>query len=375
MPNRGGIIFVHSSNEMYGADKVLVQVLRTLSEEAKSQSIVWLPNDVPVARFSLDAELSRSGFRFEIRTLPILRRKYLSLRYLPRTLTAMVRTARAIVKLSPQTIYLTTSASLPLGILARFLGVKNVVFHCQEVWRGPEAYVLGGLALAVTDCLCISESTRAALKGPVRRRSRLMLNGVPDYERPRVPPTSQEATIRFLIASRWNSWKGHGTLLAAWDSGPSLGELVVVGGPPEMGQAVDVPQIVAEMANRESVVVLGEVEDISMQIDEADFVIVPSDEPEPFGLIAIEAFARGRAVIASDGGGLAEVVCDSETGRLFPHRDVLALRTAMQGLGKSDAMKMGEAARQSYLRTYSIEAFNARFRTFWRDIEPVAGVQ
>lgn len=60
----------------------------------------------------------------------------------------------------------------------------------------------------------------------------------------------------------------------------------------------------------------------------ADVVVVPSLY-EPFGLSALEAMAAGAAVIASDTGGLAEVVTDG-AGMLVTPDDVAALRTAIR---------------------------------------------
>lgn len=364
------VVFIHSSNEMYGADRILLQVLETLPEAQRRMAVVWLPNDVLPATFSLDTELALRGIRFEIRQLPILRRRYLTPRYLSRMMHSLAQFIRDLRLLAPETVYLTTSASLILGIVARLLGVKRVVFHCQEVWHGQEAYLLGTLAMAATHCLCVSQATQRSLKGPVRNRSRVMLNAVPDCDRRLVSPRPRGSKLTFLVASRWNSWKGHGTLLKAWDAGPPLGKLIVAGGPPEAGQAVDIPSLVAEMKNRDTVVVKGEVRDISPLIDESDFVVIPSDEPEPFGLVAIEAFARGRAVIASDGGGLAEIVDGGQTGELFPMRDAVELRLVMQHLDRNRAVVMGASAREAYLRAYSLEAFNERFGDFWNEILP-----
>jgi glycosyltransferase involved in cell wall biosynthesis len=60
----------------------------------------------------------------------------------------------------------------------------------------------------------------------------------------------------------------------------------------------------------------------------ARLVAVPSHR-EGFGLVAAEALACGRAVVASSVGGLAQVVADGVTGHLVPAGDVAALADAL----------------------------------------------
>jgi len=56
--------------------------------------------------------------------------------------------------------------------------------------------------------------------------------------------------------------------------------------------------------------------------------VLPSRH-EPLGIVNLEAMAAGKAVIASDTGGVPEVVADGETGSLFPPENVGALSAAM----------------------------------------------
>ncbi|MEV0645752.1 glycosyltransferase family 4 protein [Phytomonospora sp. NPDC050363] len=60
----------------------------------------------------------------------------------------------------------------------------------------------------------------------------------------------------------------------------------------------------------------------------ADCLVVPS-RYEPFGLVALEAAAAGTPVVASDVGGLAEIVESGVTGLSFPPADVGALTEAV----------------------------------------------
>ena len=63
----------------------------------------------------------------------------------------------------------------------------------------------------------------------------------------------------------------------------------------------------------------------------AAIVACPSHR-EGFGVACAEAMAHGRAVVASDVGGLRDLVVDGETGVLVPRRDVPALRGAIDRL-------------------------------------------
>jgi glycosyltransferase involved in cell wall biosynthesis len=62
------------------------------------------------------------------------------------------------------------------------------------------------------------------------------------------------------------------------------------------------------------------------------FTVAPSIWPEPFGLVALEAAAAGKAVVASEIGGLTDIVVDGETGILVHPGDRDALRDAMSRL-------------------------------------------
>ncbi len=76
--------------------------------------------------------------------------------------------------------------------------------------------------------------------------------------------------------------------------------------------------------------------------------VVPSRWPEPFGLVALEAMAAGRAVVASAVGALPDLLQNGRAGVLVPPGDALALREAIvQLLGDPvRRAKLGEVARQ-----------------------------
>jgi glycosyltransferase involved in cell wall biosynthesis len=89
----------------------------------------------------------------------------------------------------------------------------------------------------------------------------------------------------------------------------------------------------------------------------AAVVAVPSRR-EGYGVVAREAMAWGRPVVASSVGGLVEAVEDGVTGLLVPPGDVSALRTALERLLGDAALRgrLGAAGRARAIEELSFEA-------------------
>jgi glycosyltransferase involved in cell wall biosynthesis len=81
------------------------------------------------------------------------------------------------------------------------------------------------------------------------------------------------------------------------------------------------------------------------------FAIVPSVWQEAFGLVALEAMAVGKPVIASRAGGLSEFIEDGKTGILVPPGDAQALADAIEWLSGDKTLieQMGQASAQEAL--------------------------
>ena len=77
----------------------------------------------------------------------------------------------------------------------------------------------------------------------------------------------------------------------------------------------------------------------------ADICVVPSLWPEPFGMVAVEAMASGRPVVASKTGGLADSVVDGETGFLVPPGDAPALADKLRVLLDDAELRTGMGRR------------------------------
>ena len=88
--------------------------------------------------------------------------------------------------------------------------------------------------------------------------------------------------------------------------------------------------------------------------DRAAVVCVPSRR-EGYGVVAREAMAHGRPVVATRAGGLADAVEDGVTGLLVPPADVAALREAIERLLEDSALRseLGANARAYAEENYS----------------------
>jgi len=82
------------------------------------------------------------------------------------------------------------------------------------------------------------------------------------------------------------------------------------------------------------------------------FAVAPSLWPEPFGLVALEAAAAGKPIVASDIGGLRDIVIDGETGLLVPPDDRPALVRALRRLISDEELRarLGASARERAAR-------------------------
>lgn len=355
MTQRRRCIVIHPSDEMYGADRVLLEVLRTAPEGVDVE--VWLPTDIDYPQRQLSRALRDAGIPVRRLALPIMRRAYLRPKRLPGLAWRMLATSFRLFAARPDLVYLNTAAAALAAPAARASGAR-VVLHLHEHIDERSRAVVPFLRFAHR-IVAVSLAVANVLPSSLRGRTHVVNNGF-DAVAPS-PLPSFAAGIRLVIASRWNAWKGHGVLLAAWDatSRDDL-QLEILGDSPPSGEAVDVPALVARSPRATSITVIGRTTDVRAHLDAAHVVVVPSVLPDPLPTIAIEALGAGRALLVSDAGGLREIVGDSPL--LVTPGSVEDWTAALDALDEATIREAAASARERFERLFARDTFDRRIR-------------
>ena len=97
--------------------------------------------------------------------------------------------------------------------------------------------------------------------------------------------------------------------------------------------------------------------DVGEMLALADVFVLPS-KSEGFGRVLVEAMAMGRAVVATNVGGIPDIVLDGETGLLVEPANPVALAHAVRALfdEPARAARLGAAGRTRAESTFSLGA-------------------
>lgn len=176
-----------------------------------------------------------------------------------------------------------------------------------------------------------SRHTEAAMRGAFAGVPRSVI--LPAVELSAAAPAEREAVRRELgtpldrfvvmFAARLQRWKGHRLLLEAFDALQSMDaaaqlEVWLCGGPQrreELSYLEELQRFAAERGLGARVRFLGQRSDVPRLMRAADLFCQPNTEPEPFGVVLIEALHAGLPVVSTELGAAREIV-DASCGVL-----------------------------------------------------------
>jgi glycosyltransferase involved in cell wall biosynthesis len=249
-----------------------------------------------------------------------------------------------------------------------------------HVWHGREIVVQSRAALAVERFLIPRFSTRVlsmshAIADQLDGVDVVVVHETPDpgefspgrAGRFRVRTGIADGVLLVGAVGRVDSWKGVDVLLDAFTRVRATRgdvELVVAGGPVR-GKEDLFASLAATARSLPGVHWLGPRDDVPDLLADLDLFVLPSSEPEPYGLVLVEALMSGAPVVATDAGGPREIVAAAApgSGRLVPVGDAGAMAAAILDTFRELTPTSAAArAARSPLRRPEPERFAAIFR-------------
>lgn len=387
---KSNILFLHQSAELYGSDKTILMFITNL-DKSKYEPIVILPFEGP-----LKTELEKNNIKVVISPVLKLYRKMFTPKNLYKFFLEYKQGLKAIEELHKQynfkLVYSHTLAVL-IGILfAKKMKIKHL-WHVQEILARPR--VINRLFDYILSLNCnhkviydSEETMNFWIKGneKLALKSDFIWNGLEVNQKPIYSQQEIEEVRKnfFLVdnhqvviglVGRINSWKGQQLLLKSFsliaNKYPQT-KLVFIGSAPPNQEffETDLKNKIKEFNLQKQVLIIPFQQDIWKFWDAIDIAVVPSTEPEPFGMVAIEAMLAKKPVVAANHGGLTEIVINNETGYLFEPSNEQKLAEALSKLveEENERIKFGKNGCERVHLHFSLEKHVKEFEAVFESL-------
>ncbi len=263
-----------------------------------------------------------------------------------------------------------------LGIRCRPQGAA-VVWHVRDyVSRRPVMarlmrWYASGCAMAIANSESVAADVRAVCGEQLRTRAILNATDLEDFtsDGPALDldalsslPTPATPVLRVGMLATFARWKGQITFLQAIAALGSTDRVraYIIGGAQyqTQGSQYSTGELRAEahrLGIAASVGFTGFLEQRAAALRSLDVVVHASTEPEPFGLVIIEAMACGKPIIVANAGGAAELAQDGKGALVYVPGDVKGLAERISALHRSPALRarLGVEGRAKALDNFS----------------------
>jgi glycosyltransferase involved in cell wall biosynthesis len=371
------ILFIHQSAELYGSDKTLLSLLKHINK-LKFCPVVILPFEGP-----LKIELEKENIKVVIAPVLKLYRKMFSLK---NGLTFLTDIKKGIVILDSlnkkykfDLVYSNTLAVLLGVIYARKRKIKHL-WHVHEIIVHPKIIASTFPKLLNKYANVVVCNSFATMKNIVERARQLenktvvIHNGIDLLKQPHDRHCSKEelgfksSDIVITLVGRISRLKGHKLLLNTYINYLSSTDnikLLFVGSPVEQQEYYleELKQIISKNGLQDKVKILPFAKNLNFIWDCTDIAVMPSTEAESFGLVALEAMFAKKPVVASNHGGLTEIILNNETGFLVAPSDEIALSEVLLKLIENPNLreKFGNRGYDRAIKEFSVDSYVKSF--------------
>ena len=366
------ILVVHQSAELYGSDKTLLLLLSKLDKD-KVTAVVILPSQGP-----LKNELEKTGIVVEVAPVGKVYRSMFTPKNLYLFMKGIKKALNVMDKLDKtyhfDMVYSNTLAVLAGMFYARKKKLKHV-WHVHEIITKPNfiANIFPKLLNRyATTVICNSHATKDNLTKRVKtleKKCIVVHNGLepePEVGGNRAAKDlfgfgKDDIIVTLLGRIGW--FKGHKWLLSTYIEYLKNSDIrIMIVGSPVPGQEYyqdELEQMINTNQLHNTIKIIPFTTKLKEIWDITDIGIVPSTEAEPFGLVAIEAMLEKKPVVASNHGGLKEIVVNNITGFLIEPHNNKDLAEAILKLAKDPELrqKYGEAGYKRAREKFSLENY------------------
>ena len=374
------ILFIHQSAELYGSDKTLL-ILLTHINRTLYNPVVVLP-----CEGLLTEKLKEIKVEYVVAPVLKLYRDIFKpknvCRFVKEAFICLNRLNKLEKKYHFDIVYSNTLAVLSGGLFAKLKGIKHI-WHVHEIIVHPTsvANLYPKLLFRFSDVVvCNSKATLINLTDrlpDLAQKSVVVYNGVAHHPKAinnavKSDYGFKEEDVVLTLLGRISKFKGHKWLLSTYQSHlmkyPNLKLLFV--GSPVPGQEAYLDEITAYIRQHgfeDRVTFISFTQEVSAIWQVTDIAIMPSYEPEPFGLVAIEAMLAKKPVIGANHGGLMEIIVDQKTGYLIEPNNNEKLAAAICSLTEDKAKRilMGEKGYERVIQNFSIQKYTSELEAIF----------
>lgn len=354
----------------------------TLAEVGGAQSYVRDLLPAALERFDVTVAAYGDGpLRDAVGELGI---PFVPLRHVRRPLSArqdplgLLELTRLFGRLRPDIVHLNSSKAGVLGRAAAAMARVPACVFTAHGWAfkatsgtSARCYLWADRAVRplTTIVICVSETERRAgiaARVCTSAKSIVIANAV-DVGATVVRPRDRVDPIEIVSVGRLAPPKDFLTLLHALEILPrGQAHLTVLGDGPHR------PMLESEIAQRgqsEAIQLAGEVREVRPTLERSD-VFVLSSASEGMPMSVLEAMAAGLPVVASDVGGVHEVVEEGTTGFLVPSGDAPQMAERLARLAGDRALRerLGEAGRRRVEQCFALPAWRAKHLALYESL-------